>query len=309
MFKRPAVAIMANKPIYSSRSDIRRRGKRHSATSALETTKHRPFAFTKQALVDETKALSNELLRDSKNASLYRRVHDNLWRLGRTEELFKLLDSATAALPNWKWPYNVMIMHQLEVKRADLALLTAEKAALKFPNALEFIYEKGRLSERLGHLEESVEYFNQVISLRPLYKNTIFLRDKILEQLKGNKSQRDFLKETAPLKDTTKSFDLDSTRKEVGILEAAKQLIERASPEDRALIAGMALPEHQDIFEAIAKAKQEFAQRRADFAKTPLPKLSPTQISAIKKRAKDRPWAKRADNRRGPFEWVRDNYK
>jgi hypothetical protein len=71
----------------------------------------------------------------------------------------------------------------------------------------------------------------------------------------------------------------------------------------------MALPEHEDIFRAIAKAKQEFSERRAEFAKPPPPKLSAKQVAAIKQRAKVRPWAKRGDDRRNPFEWVRDNYR
>ncbi|MGD1035917.1 MAG: tetratricopeptide repeat protein [Roseiarcus sp.] len=95
----------------------------------------------------------------------------------------------------------------------------------------------------------------------------------------------------------------------VGVVEAAKVIVRRASPDERALIAGMALPEHEDIFQAIILAKKEFAARRADFSKPPLPRLSPEQLAAIKQRAKDRPWGKRGDDKRNPFEWVRDNYK
>jgi hypothetical protein len=102
---------------------------------------------------------------------------------------------------------------------------------------------------------------------------------------------------------------LDRAIDDSGVVEAAKMIIGRASPEDRALIAGMALPEHQDVFEAITLAKQEFAARRAEFAKPPPPSLSAQQIAAIKKRAKERPWSKRGDDTRNPFEWVRDNYK
>src|ERR1700733_15402262 len=80
----------------------------------------------------------------------------------------------------------------------------------------------------------------------------------------------------------------DAKRSEV--LEAARMIIGRASPEDRALIAGMALPGHEDVFEAITLAEKEFADRRADFSKPALPILSAKQITAMGKRAKEWPW-------------------
>jgi hypothetical protein len=103
---------------------------------------------------------------------------------------------------------------------------------------------------------------------------------------------------------------LDQIQNEIGLVEAANLILGRASPEDRALIASMALPEHEDIFQAIAAAKKEFVERRCDFSKPPLPKLSAKQIVAIKKRAKEQPWAERKDDdKRNPFEWVRDTYR
>jgi hypothetical protein len=101
---------------------------------------------------------------------------------------------------------------------------------------------------------------------------------------------------------------LDQLQSEIGLVETARMIIERASLDDRALIAGMVLPEHEDVFQAIASAKREFSLRRAEFAKPPLPKLSTKQIAAVKKRANDRPWAKRGSDGRSSFEWVRDNY-
>jgi len=97
--------------------------------------------------------------------------------------------------------------------------------------------------------------------------------------------------------------------KEADLLEVAELIIERASPDDRALIAGMALPEHKDIFQAISLAKQEFAARLDYFSKPPLPKLSTKQLNAITGIARARPWRKRGDDARNPFEWVRDHYK
>lgn len=41
----------------------------------------------------------------------------------------------------------------------------------------------------------------------------------------------------------------------------------------------------------------------------PIPALSDAQLAAIRQRAVDRPWEKRGDDPRTPFEWVRDNYK
>ena len=102
---------------------------------------------------------------------------------------------------------------------------------------------------------------------------------------------------------------IDEIEQGIGFVEASRLIFERASLEDRAHIAGMALPEHGNLFEAIAAASKEFAERRADFSKPPLPKLSAKQIVAITKRANARPWTERDDDPRDPFEWVRDNYK
>lgn len=40
----------------------------------------------------------------------------------------------------------------------------------------------------------------------------------------------------------------------------------------------------------------------------PLPELSAAQLEAIRQRARKAPWNERGDDKRSPFEWVRDNY-
>lgn len=68
-----------------------------------------------------------------------------------------------------------------------------------------------------------------------------------------------------------------------------------------------------DLLELVS-AELTKSGRRGDPAapigaeKPPPPKLSQRQLTAIKKRARERPWSKRPRHRMSAFEWVRDNY-
>jgi hypothetical protein len=138
-------------------------------------------------------------------------------------------------------------------------------------------------------------------------EETSFTGDKVVQYLRPPHGG-DMTPKGKQTDDAKWSKILDQLQSEIGLVETARMIIGRASLDDRALIAGMALPEHNDVFQAIRLAKQEFAERRAEFSKPPLPKLTAAQIAAVKKRAKNRPWADRGDDGRNSFEWVRDNY-
>jgi hypothetical protein len=62
--------------------------------------------------------------------------------------------------------------------------------------------------------------------------------------------------------------------------------------------------------DALVMARTEVASHAAKTpVKPPLPQLAPKQIQAVLKRGEKRPWSARADDdRRSPFEWIRDNY-
>jgi len=328
---------MARKPLHPSSTFPREpRPEKVPPKKASQGVPSR-FSFggrvSREALENEISELSDAIGKGSRDADQYSKLYAQLKRVRRVDEALKALNSAMEVFPNWSWPFSAMIFDLERMEKYDEALEVAERATLNFPDRPDFFYEKGKLATSLGRFDDAVKSFNQVISLRPLYEDTIFLRDSLLKQLEAKPQQRDSLNRRESLKDAKKSvFDLDKTADQAAILEAARQLIELASPETCAFIAGMALDAQrrprvlkptfaQSLIEIEwDRALAQFApslteQQRLEIwtqakavTKPPIPKLAIDQIAAIRRRAKARPWSGRARPRMSALEWVRDNY-
>lgn len=108
--------------------------------------------------------------------------------------------------------------------------------------------------------------------------------------------------------DSELASDLASLIDKWGFDAVQKELLQADPLDERLALARRAVPECDDIFVAVLEAKREFNERRHSFSRPPLPSLSPRDLIEIANIAKKYPWSERKNDRRTPFEWVRDYY-
>jgi hypothetical protein len=96
---------------------------------------------------------------------------------------------------------------------------------------------------------------------------------------------------------------LDQIKREIGVVEAARLILERASPEDRAQVAGMALAD---------PSTAPNAKTLEALSWPPFPRLPPKKVAAIIQQGKKRSWNERREFgyewRTNVFEFVKKEY-